>query len=291
VHFASIPAAFGFTHWGEQIFTNALPRSYIPAQLAARLPEVFLLLLVVACIQAIAGAAMLVRDLAHRWRLDHAFCQAAALGLARRRALLVVCLAAFLPPAFLIVQRATLYDGVRHVLFVIPMLAIIAAAGFSALLPLLRRHPVISAAAAGAYVGHVVVTLAALHPLEYAAMNALAGGTRGAHQRFELDYWSIAATEAVRRLESRLDHDPALRAAELAPSILICIPWREAMVAPMLKRPWTIETDIEKADFIIATERWPCAEKLAVTLIDEVRRFDRVFARTYMRGPSSGGLD
>jgi hypothetical protein len=33
------------------------------------------------------------------------------------------------------------------------------------------------------------------------AMNALTGGTRGAYDKFELDYWSAAATEALRRLE------------------------------------------------------------------------------------------
>jgi len=59
----------------------------------------------------------------------------------------------------------------------------------------------------GAYIGSIVTTLAALHPLEYVAMNALAGGTRGAHGRFELDYLSAAATEALRRLEHRLDYD------------------------------------------------------------------------------------
>jgi hypothetical protein len=284
VHFAKIPAVFEFTHWGEQIATNALPPSYIPAQLAARLPEAFLLLIGVACIHAIAGTAVLARDFARRWRLDRrAVWQAAALELARRRAIVLVCIAAILPPAFLIVQRATHYDGVRHVLFIIPMLAVIAGAGLVALLPFLRRIPVIAALAAGAYVGHVVVTLAVLHPLQYVAMNAFAGGTRGAYGRFELDYWSIAATLALRRLEQRLDYDPTLRAADAPPSILICIPWREWLVGPILKRPWTIEVDAGKADFLIATERWPCGDTLPVTLIDEVKRFDRAFARTYMR--------
>jgi hypothetical protein len=71
-------------------------------------------------------------------------------------------------------QRATLYHGIRHVLFVIPMLAILAGYGFWALLPLLRRVPVIAAVGVGAYVGGLVSALAALHPLEYVAINALA---------------------------------------------------------------------------------------------------------------------
>jgi hypothetical protein len=135
----------------------------------------------------------------------------------------------------------------------------------------------------GAYVGSIVTTLAVLHPLEYVAMKPLAGGTRGAYDRFELDYWSVAATEALRRLEHRLDYDTSLRFAESPPSILICIPWREHNVAPMLQRPWIVETDPDKADFIIATEPSPCAEDKPVELIDEVKGLNRTFAWVYAR--------
>jgi hypothetical protein len=38
-------------------------------------------------------------------------------------------------------------------------------------------------------VAGIVATLAVLHPLEYVAMNALTGVTRGAYDTFELDYW------------------------------------------------------------------------------------------------------
>jgi hypothetical protein len=55
-----------------------------------------------------------------------------------------------------------------------------------------------------------------------AAMNALAGGTSGAYDKFELDYWSATATEALRRLEHRLDYDASLWPAETVPRILIC---------------------------------------------------------------------
>jgi hypothetical protein len=37
-----------------------------------------------------------------------------------------VWVAAIVPVAFLMITRATLYDGVRHTLFVIPMLALLA---------------------------------------------------------------------------------------------------------------------------------------------------------------------
>jgi len=268
VHFANMPMVFEFSHWGERIMTDALPLTYIPAQLLARLPGAFLILLAVVFGYGVASTIVLARKTAAKWRLDRdAGLRAAALTLGRARGILVVCAAVVLPLGFLILQRATIYDGIRHVLFVIPMLAILAGVGLTAVLPLLRRAPVAAAIAAGAYVGSIVVTLAALHPLEYVAMNALAGGTRGAYDKFELDYWSVAATEALRRLERRLDYDLPNGFAEAPPSILICIPWREWMVEPMLKRPWIIETDPDKADFIIETQRSRCAAGKPVVLI------------------------
>jgi hypothetical protein len=284
LHFATIPMSYEFSHWGERIWTDALPRSYIPGQLLARLPEAFLVLLVVALVSAIPAVTVLAREASATWRVDrNASLRAAMLTVALERACLIVCAAVILPLAFLIVQRATIYNGIRHVLFVVPMLAVIAGAGLRALLPLLRRVPVIAAVVGGAYAGSMVTTLAVLHPLEYVAMNSLAGGTRGAYDRFELDYWSVAAREAVRRLEHRLDYDIFLRFAESPPSILICIPWREERVDPILKRPWIVQTDPDKADFIIATELSRCADNKPVELIDEVKRFDRTFAWVYAR--------
>jgi hypothetical protein len=276
--------SFGFNHWGEKIFTDALPPSYIPGQLAARLPEAFLLLLGIAALYGTAASLKLARNVVAEFRGGLVTgLRTLAILLARRRAMLVVCAAAVLPVAFLIIQRTTVYDGIRHVLFVIPMLAIVAGAGLGMMLPSLRRYAGIVAIAATLYAGHVVTTLATLHPLEYIAINALAGGTRGAYGRFELDYLTVAATEALRRLESRLDDDPTMRPGQIPPSIAICIPWRESMVAPMLKRSWTMETEPKKADFIIETERWRCADGLRAALVDEVKRMDRTFAWTYAR--------
>jgi hypothetical protein len=142
---------------------------------------------------------------------------------------------------------------------------------------------VAAAAGAGAYVGYVVLTLALLHPLEYAAFNVFAGGVPGAYQRFDLDYWSIAVRPALRRLESRVDRETPGRFTGNPPSIMLCVGFYEGLVAPMFRRPWRVETDPEKADFIIETERWHCASKLPVILVDEVKRFDRTFAWVYSR--------
>jgi len=58
--------------------------------------------------------------------------------------------------------------------------------------------------------------------------------------------------------------------------------WGSSNVS-VLRRPWIVETDPDKADFIIATQRSRCAEDKPVVLIDEVKRFDRTFAWVYAR--------
>jgi hypothetical protein len=281
--FANHPNSFEMPVWGRMVLTTALPWWYVPGQLLARLPEGFLLLLMAGILPAFALAfgflratiGALAQRRARRLR-------SAALLLGRSRRPLLVWAAVILPLGFIIVRHSTLYDGIRHVLFVIPMLAVIAGAAFLRLCS--GRFPLTSAAIGGAYVGVAIWTLAVLHPLEYVATNALAGGVAGAQGRFDLDYWAIAATVALRRLENRLDYDDPERFAEDPPSITICMSFRESQVAPLFRRPWRLQPDPKQADYIIATERWHCADDVADSvLIDEVRRFDRPFAWVYVR--------
>src|SRR5215813_14004547 len=244
VHFATLSTDFEFDHWGRRLLTTELPWSYIPAQWLARFPIGFLALLASAVLLGILAAIRWVRtDLAHGRLRD------AALSLARGRNLLLVWVAALVPVAFLMITRATLYDGVRHTLFVIPMLALLAGWALVRLAQLIGRARLVAAPLAIAYLGVLLVNLATLHPLEYIATNAFAGGTAGSYGRFELDYWSAAASEGLRRLESRLDQAGAFSRG--APGILICIPYREYMTGIMLGPKWRVELDPAKADFVI----------------------------------------
>jgi hypothetical protein len=71
------------------------------------------------------------------------------------------------------------------------------------------------------------------------------------------------------------------------PGILICIPYRDYMSAIMLDPKWRIEVDPDKADFVIESERWRCAvDRPNLILIDEVKRYDRAFAWTYVNKSS-----
>jgi len=290
LYFANHPSSWEFPHWGESVRTNALPWSYVPAQLFARLPEGFLLLLAVAVLSS-AGSMLAILLLAFasssQPRLPRL--KEALLLTARARQPLIVWTAAALPIATIIIQRSTLYDGIRHVLFLIPMLAMVASFGFLHLVPLVRRFPVTAAALVGAYLAHTVLTFALLHPLQYAAFNVFAGGVNGAYGRFDLDYWSLAVLPALRQLEERIDREDPDRFAENPPSIKLCIGYHEHSVAPMFGRPWRLETESARADFIIETERWRCAKTLPVLAIDEFKRFDISFARIFARPSSQMG--
>ena len=293
VHFLNNPMDFTFRNWGQLVATNALPWHYVPGQFLARLPEGFLLLLAIAMVLGIASTIVFARaSLMRAWRRGLAGLWAPALMLARARGLLLVTAAAFVPLGFVLVTRPTHYDGIRHLLFVMPMLAILAGGAAVWLLPWLRRRPLVAAAVAVAAATHVVVTagtLIRLHPLQYVAMNALAGGTSGASGRFELDYWAAAASEAVRRLESRLDREDTGRLAESPPHVVVCIHYRQAIADKLFRRNWVAEVDLEKADFVITTERWDCGmDRSKAVLIDQVEREGAVFARIYaMTTPSA----
>lgn len=279
-HFASIATSFEFVNWGLVTRTDDLPWWYVGGQLLVRLPEAFVALLAVATAHAIAAGLSGTRATLLAWR-RHGLpgLRQPLAALADARGMILVAVAAIAPLAILIVTGSTLYDGVRHVLFTIPMLALAAAWAARRLWPLLRRLPRLTGLATAAHAAALAATLVVLHPLEYIAMNAIAGGIAGARERFELDYWSLAAAPALRLLEAMTDADPRFR--QRPPRVMVCIGWREQMAAPLFRRPWLLETEPAKADFLVATERFPCAERTGAVLVDTVERFGVPLAWIY----------
>jgi hypothetical protein len=110
------------------------------------------------------------------------------------------------PVAFAIAIKAVLFDGMRHFIFVLPLISVAAAvvagwaATFLARVPcwrLIRMMLLIYG------IGHVSV-MAMLHPDQYVYYNAFVGGIGGAEQKFKLDYWANSYAEAVEGLENHL---------------------------------------------------------------------------------------
>jgi hypothetical protein len=285
-HFVTLTAEFEFVDWGRRLWTNALPWSYVPDQWLARLPIGFLGLLALALLFAIFNSTRFIRLGVRLFRRHGTIgLHRLLLLIARGRNILLIWIAAILPVSFVMTRQASLYDGIRHTLFVIPLLAVIGGWAAVKLWHSLGRLRILAAVFATIYAASLAADLVVLHPLEYTAMNAFAGGTAGAYRRFELDYWSAASTEALRQLENRLDSPGASAAAP--PRILVCIPNREHMIELMLGSRWLVELDPEKADFVIESERWRCAKNHpTLILLDEVTRYNRAFAWTYINEQS-----
>lgn len=272
---------FKFQAWGQTISSAALPWHYIPGQFLARLPEGFVALLVIAAAFGVVALGRFGRD-CQTFLRQRGFggIRDCAYELSQARGLLIVTVAALGPPAFIVVRNSVIFDGVRHLLFIVPMLALLAAWALLKLAPLLLRMPAYAIGLAVLYVIPTVGVMIYLHPLEYVAMNAFAGGVPGAYGRFDLDYWSAAATQAVRRLETQLAQHPQARFAKREPVVMVCIGWRELMAGPIFRQPWIVTGDRTKADFLIETQRSPCGRDMQGTVIDRVERFGRTFATT-----------
>jgi hypothetical protein len=99
------------------------------------------------------------------------------------------------------------FTGMRHFMFVLPPLAVLAGIGFDAALSALSpRRWLAAGVAAGlslAFAWNASV-LVRLHPYEYMFYNPLVGGLEGAARRYEMDYWVNMMPEAVRSLHDYL---------------------------------------------------------------------------------------
>ena len=182
----SFPARFPVLFEGEIVMSNALPRHYLVEYLAITTPPPVLAL-------ALAGIAEALRR------------QRRAPLAAESRQLAVVEIWLFAPLLLSLVARPNLYDGMRHALFVLPALALLAGFGAAALL---ARAPSgwprrVAAGLLLAACALPLPTLLRLHPYQMTYFNAAVGGLAGASGRYETDYWLSSYKEAIEWVNDR----------------------------------------------------------------------------------------
>jgi hypothetical protein len=171
--FANYSWTGGVLFGGRGYSAPDLPRYYAPWWFLISTPPV-----------VIAGAVLSIFvSRGRRWTLSRTALWAAAL----------------LPVLLVIIRDSTLYDGVRHLLFVYPILAVLAASGWTACLWQRDRQWLSRGAAVLLAIG--LVNIAAFHirfhPNQTVYFNELVGGPRGAFGKFEMDYWGNCMLEAV----------------------------------------------------------------------------------------------
>jgi 4-amino-4-deoxy-L-arabinose transferase-like glycosyltransferase len=104
-----------------------------------------------------------------------------------------------LPIGLFVVTRPNVYDGIRHFLFLLPGLAVLAGSGAEWLITRFasRRRRTLATLAIAAALLWPAREMAALHPYEFAYFNELVGGVRGADGRYDTDYWLASYKEAM----------------------------------------------------------------------------------------------
>jgi len=273
-----------FSHFFEkpwkEMFDGALvsvpdmPWSYLPTLFALQLPEVLLGL-------SLAGV---VGTFVALPRAD--------VSARRKTILLMLTLAATLPLVVAMVKRPALYNGIRHFIFVIPPMTVLAGAAFAWGMNWLKENrrgwqPV----AVAVFAFGLLLPLGEmirLHPYQYTHFNHIAGTVRAADYRFMLDYWGLALKQASDGLREELAEREETPPKGHKWKVAVCGPQRPAQVA--LGPDFTIGWDSHAADFAMTLGEFYCKGLTAPVMV-EIKRDDVVFARVYdIRGRSISSL-
>ncbi len=194
--FNPVKAVWAFAHFHYEIRTmlagkvylmDQVPRWYIPTYLAIKLP-----LILFAGVALALAAAVWPRPAGECARM-------------RREIALVAVVAAF-PVLCVVALHGPAFTGMRHVMYVVPPLTVLAGIGFDRGLAALERLGPLAlgssfAALAAGFVWQAA-QLVALHPHQHLFFNSLVGGLEGASRRYATDYWVNIMPEAVKGLEA-----------------------------------------------------------------------------------------
>jgi len=107
---------------------------------------------------------------------------------------------------YVLLRKPSIYDGLRHLLFILPPIFIFAGIAFDFLI----EHIAISWLRAGLILILIAPGIAGilqLHPYEYTYYNSFVGGTSGVFRRYETDYWLTCYKEAMEKLNQTVS-DP-----------------------------------------------------------------------------------
>lgn len=112
-------------------------------------------------------------------------------------------LSLFVNSVLLVLSQPVLYDGVRHLLFLLPPFVLLACLSFFALLKSKWRWKKIALSLTALNVVLILVQYSLLFPFHYIYFNEVIGYLPGANNRFELDYWGASYKSAVEQFNQR----------------------------------------------------------------------------------------
>jgi hypothetical protein len=252
---------------GRYFPATDLPWAYLPTYIVLALPELILVLLALAPVAAL----FIVRR--RGWKVER------TAGLQ----FFVLAFAIVFPVAYAVAIKAVLFDGMRHFIFVLPLIAALAAVlADRALSELqgstLRRYAYGALAAYGLM--HVSI-MGMLHPDEYVYYNGFIGGVEGASGLFKLDYWANSYAEAVGALEDHLRNEYGADYMNHDFTVAVCGPPISA--AYYFPSNFIFAEDRDKAQFFIAFTKDECDKSLPGTVIYRVERMGTLLSEVIDR--------
>ena len=243
-----------------QVYPMAeMPRWYLPAYVAIKLPLVML------------GGALLALVFISRQRL------ATSLAPWTRLDIAFIAFTVLFPVTCQVIGRGPIFSGMRHFIFIVPPLAVLAGIGWHLLIERLERWRRPAAIATGAAMAAVLLwiagTLVRLHPHEYLSYNLLVGGLQGANGRYATDYWFNTMPEAVRELEAFL-----ARAGDTTEPHTVAICGERRQFEHVAGKRLRFTDDWDKAEFFISPTHMACENMMEGRVIATVERLGVVLA-------------
>jgi hypothetical protein len=259
---------------GQAVLVPDMPWSYLPTLFALKLPEAMQVTLAAGI--GVTLVSLFRRDVPSK----------------RKTILIMLTLAATLPLMVAMVKRPALYNGIRHFLFVIPPMAVMAGVGFAFIVEHVKRQGVLAVVGVYAVFAAALMLplgeMVRLHPYQYTYFNHVAGTVRAADALYMLDYWGLALKQASEELREQLEERQEVPPANRRWKVAVCGPQQAARVA--LGEEFSIGWDSQTADFAMTLNEFYCKGLNAPVLV-EIKRDDVVFARVYdIRGSSISSL-
>lgn len=175
----AFPISYPVLYFGKVIGSDSLPWHYLPAMLALTMPLLLLAL-------SATGLLALAWQFLHDWRKPSS------------EYVFLILFWLLFPIFYVVVRHPNIYDGIRHFLFLLPALAVlagIAAAKISLLVD--RKWQDVGTILMVVSLACTSPALFSMHPYQYAFYNILAGEKQTLHERFETDYWLTSYREAA----------------------------------------------------------------------------------------------
>jgi len=166
------------------------------------------------------------------------------------------------------VTKPIIYDGFRHMLYLLPQIVLLAAYGYIylnlAVKKYVRFFVLIN-------IILVLISYIQLHPYQYIYFNELIGGLKGAHGKLETDYWMASNKEAALWLRNNI-------AEKTKEKIKVAVCGNIFSASYFFSRNMKVVYNLEvvynkkEADYIICNERSDFYKKINGEIIYIIKR-------------------